>query len=450
MPRHGNRLWQALVLLAVGAVVLSACAEEEDTGGGGGKKRVAIAFVGALTGPNANLGINPRNGAKVAVQEANERSQRFEYVLREFDTQGDPAQATTQKDKFVTDREILGVVGPIFSGETKAVLPDLQQAPLVMVSPSATNVQLPTVVPDQTVFHRVIPDDDLQGKGLSDYITKRLRARRIAYVHDNTDYGKGLADGTQQLLEKAGTSSAGQEVIDPKGQDYSAAVNKMKALNADVIFYGGYYAEAGRLKKQLTDGGVTTRFMSGDGALDKGFIDASGAAGGEGAQITCACKLANPDAPGALGAFARKYKELNGSDPGTYSSEGYDAANILIQGIEAGNDTREKLLQHIEALPPYQGVFKTIEFESNGNVKTAGSGVFVYEVKEGKLVELGTTDELVGAQAGDTTTTTTGGGQQTTTTAGGTTDGQQTTTTTRRTTTTGGGGATTTTSLPVG
>ena len=52
----------------------------------------------------------------------------------------------------------------------------------------------------------------------------------------------------------------------------------MKSLKPDVIYYGGYYEQAGRLKKQLTDAGVTATFISGDGTLDKGFIDAGGAA----------------------------------------------------------------------------------------------------------------------------------------------------------------------------
>jgi branched-chain amino acid transport system substrate-binding protein len=65
---------------------------------------------------------------------------------------------------------------------------------------------------------------------------------------------------------------------------------------------------------------------------------------------------------------------------------------MMIQGIEAGNDTRAKLLDYIEGLSSYDGVSKTIQFEDNGNVK-AGD-VFVYEVKGGKITELGKTSEL--------------------------------------------------------
>ena len=148
------RVFRSFVVLAVAALTLSACG---DGGGGGGNTQTgagqqggrtySIAFVGPLTGDNANLGINIRNGAKVAVQEAN-RGEGTRIELKEFDTQGDPAQATTLKERFINDQSIIGVVGPTFSGETRAVMQSLQEAGLVMVSASATNAALPTAVPN--------------------------------------------------------------------------------------------------------------------------------------------------------------------------------------------------------------------------------------------------------------------------------------------------------------
>ena len=115
----------------------------------------------------------------------------------------------------------------------------------------------------------------------------------------------------------------------------------------------------------------------------------SGAAGGEGALITCPCKLATTDAGGTLGTFATDYKAQWSKDTGTYSSEGFDSASMLIKGVEAGNTTRAKLLDYVNTFQntPYQGISKTIQFEPNGNVKSGD--VFVYVVKGGKLALLG-------------------------------------------------------------
>ncbi|MGH9188498.1 MAG: branched-chain amino acid ABC transporter substrate-binding protein [Acidimicrobiales bacterium] len=386
-----------LLVLVVLALVLAACGgdggsgDEDATGG----KTVTLAFVGALTGDNANLGINARDGAKLAVEDANRAAgaDGVKIVLKEFDTQGDPAQATTLKDRFINDASVIGVVGPVFSGETKAVLPALQEAGLVMISPSATNVALPTVVPNQTVFHRIIPDDGEQGIGLSQYISKKLAAKTAAYVDDNSEYGKGLTADTRKLLEAAGVRTAVSDTVDPKAQDFSAAVNKVKSANASLVFYGGYFAEAGRFKKQLADAGVKSQFISGDGSLDPGFIAAAGAASAEGAQITCPCKLATADAPGRLGEFARAYQASIGRAPGTYSSEGYDAVSIFAKGVQAGATSRKAMLDFVERPDSYEGIAKTVSFAPNGNVTV--SGVFVYEVKAGKLAVLGSTEELL-------------------------------------------------------
>jgi branched-chain amino acid transport system substrate-binding protein len=395
MIRSHHRL-RFIAPLAAAALVLAACGSsksDSSSGSSGGGKTVALGFVGALTGDSANLGINIRNGAKLAVDQYNAGNPKVKVTLKEFDTAGDPAQASTLKDKFVNDSSIIALVGPAFSGETKAVLPDLQGAGLPMISASATNPSLPTVVPNETVFHRVIPDDAVQGQGIADYVTKKLQLKTVAYIDDNSEYGKGLAGETQKTLEAVGIKTAVTDHVDPKSQDFSAAVNKVKAANPSAIFYGGYYTEAGRLKKQLSDAGVKGIFISGDGSLDQGFVGAAGSAGAEGAQLTCACNLGREDAPDPLGKFAKDYKAAFNKDAGTYSTEAFDAANIFLKGIAAGNTDRKSLLEFVNTkLGTYNGVSKTIEFAPNGNVKA--TGVFIFEIKGGKITLLGDTKTL--------------------------------------------------------
>ena len=140
MRRSPRTRWRVIALLAVLVVVAAACGSDKKKASTGGTtkpaaKAVAIAFVGALTGDNANLGINIRNGAKVAVDAAKKAGVNVE--LKEFDTQGSPDQASTLKDQFIDDKTIIGIVGPAFSGETKAVLKPLEDAGLVMISASA-------------------------------------------------------------------------------------------------------------------------------------------------------------------------------------------------------------------------------------------------------------------------------------------------------------------------
>ena len=390
MSRMDRTGWRVITFLALAATVLGACGgggggggTATEPGGEQGEDEVTIGFVGALTGDNANLGINIRDAIRVAVDEENAKGGP-RIALKEFDTAGDPAQAATIKDRFIGDDQVIGIVGPAFSGESKAIIPDIANAGLVMISPSATNKDLPTIVANNATFHRVIGDDALQAFGIARYLAENEKPRSVSYVHDNTEYGKALTLDTQKEATGRGIRSSGPVLtVDPKAQDFSATVNGVKQQNPSHVFYGGYYAEAGRFRKQLTDAGVNAVFISGDGALDNGFITAAGPAAAEGAKISCPCNLALATSTGNLGSFYQSFKQKIGKDPGLYSPEGYDAAKILIQGIKAGNRDRASLLRYVEGIGRYDGVSKGIEFEPNGNL--VRREFFVFQVQDGKL-----------------------------------------------------------------
>jgi branched-chain amino acid transport system substrate-binding protein len=388
-------------VLAGLSLLAAACGDDDDAADttdstdapSGEVAEYSIAYVGPLTGDAANLGVFIRDGAKVAVEEFNEANDDIEITLEEFDTQGDPAQAPTVAADYVNDDSILGLVGPAFSGETKAVLPTLEENGLVMVSASATNATLQDTVAGGKSFHRVLADDAAQAEGLVKYLTTDLQPATIAIVHDNSEYGQGLAvNELAAQLAATDIEIVATEAIDPDSEDYSAAVNTVKDANPDAIFFGGYYEEAGTLAKQLKDEGVEATFLSADGALDVGFIEAAGDAA-EGAQISCPCNLATTASPGALGEFATAYEELNDGPPGTYSTEAYDAANILLNGILDGATDRASLLDYVEGLTAVTyAISKDVTFAENGNIEARG--IFLFEVKDGAFAPLVATDDL--------------------------------------------------------
>jgi len=287
----------------------------------------------------------------------------------------------------------VGIIGPAFSGESRAADPIFEEAKIPNISPSATNALLSTN--GWAYFHRVLANDSAQAPADADFIAKKLGAKNVAVIDDASEYGKGLADEVRTKLKAAGvTLKVGDsgEAIDPKAPDYSTTVNKVKAANVDAIFYGGYYAEAGKLVKQLRDAGVKSTFVSGDGTLDAKFIEGGGAAA-EGANVSCPCNLLiNTDDPDAK-AFAEAYKAAYGTDPATYSGEGFDAANAFLKAIEAGKTTGPDINEYLKTID-LKGVSKQIKFESNGEV--AGNVIYMYEVKNSQIGLLGDVNELTG------------------------------------------------------
>jgi len=345
--------------------------------GGACPKDVKIGFFGALTGSDAALGINERNGMRVALDRYKKESS-CDVKLEEYDSQGAPDQAPALASKAVTDTKVVAIIGPAFSGESKQANPIFNEAGLPIITPSATNAKLSQN--NWKIFHRAVANDDLQGPAAAKFILGK-GAKKIAVIDDSSEYGKGLADTVRAKVKAGGATTDVNEAIDPKGSDYSSTVTKVKAANVDAVFYGGYYESAGRLMKQLRDGAVAATFVAGDGSLDIKFVD-SASGKGEGAFLL---------APGAYTAtdqsFIADYQRLNSIEPGLYSVEGFDAANHVIAAFKAGKVTRADINTYIGSTP-YKGLLKTYQYQADGELQ-GGGDIIVHEVKSGKITLVG-------------------------------------------------------------
>lgn len=370
---RSTKTWRVAAATVAAGLALSACGTTEDTqttGEGGEACNLKLAYIGPMTGDYANLGINIANGAKLALEEYNAENADCKVTLEEFDSQGDPEKATPLATEMVNDDQIVGVVGPTFSGETDATGDLFNEAGLVTVSPSATNPELSQNGWD--TFHRLLGNDDTQAPAAAKYIQDTVAAKKVFVVDDASDYGKFIAEGVAAGL---GDLVVGTDTVQQKQTDFSATVTKVKASGADALWYGGYYPEAGLFVKQLRAGGWKGTFVSGDGVLDPGFIEAGGAAATEDARLTCPCAPATDE-------FTADYEALNGTAPGTYSAEGYDAANVLLQGINDGNTDRAALLEWVNGYDA-DGLTKRIKWDETGEV--AEVVIYAYEVGGGKI-----------------------------------------------------------------
>jgi branched-chain amino acid transport system substrate-binding protein len=337
---------------------------------------VTLAFLGALSGDNGNLGKNMVNGATIAIDEFNKANPDCQVKFdSNYDSQGDPAQATPLADTIVGKSDVIGLIGPGFSGETKAVMPKLEAAGLPMITPGATNAALSTN--GWKMFHRILANDDKQAPGVASLIKDTVKGAKVGVIDDASEYGKGLADSVKKEL---GALMVKDAQIDPKAADYSAAVTAMTSADVDTVFYGGYYAEAAKLVSQLRDAGYEGAFVSGDGSLDTGFVNGAGEAA-EGAYLTATG--APPDVnPEFQAAFKAKYS----TDPALYSPEAYDCARVFLAGIAAGNVDKAKLAAFVTAYDE-PGITKQIKFDATG--EPSGSAVFYTLVEGGKLVSKG-------------------------------------------------------------
>ncbi|GAC1322177.1 MAG: branched-chain amino acid ABC transporter substrate-binding protein [Mycobacteriales bacterium] len=366
---------------------LAACGGGSSSGSGDKKTTYAIAYQGPLSGDNAALGINMDNGVKLAIEQANKKGDLpFTLSFEHSDDMGTPDQGPTAAQKLIDNSKVVAVVGPAFSGATKASEPLFTQANLVSISPSATNPKLTSL--GFKTFYRVVPPDDAQGQEAASYMAKGLKAKKVYSIDDKSEYGTGLSGVIEPALKAANVTFIHDGI--PPTKDYGAEAQKVAGAGVDTVYYSGYFADFALLIKALKGAGFTGNILSGDGSNDDQLVKLAGAQS-DGVYLTCPCGDANVDPKAA--AFTQAYKAKFNVDPGTYSPESYDAANAIIEAMKGlkGKITRQAVADAVKNVN-YVGLTKTIKFESTGEVQ--GKTIFVYQVKGGKRAILGTTAEL--------------------------------------------------------
>lgn len=287
----------------------------------------------------------------------------------EFDTQGDPAQATPVANQVAGDASFLGVIGGHFSGESDATMPVYEAAGMAMVAPSATRTDL--TQKGNKSFFRVVGNDGTQAGAVSTYL-KAQNASKVFLIDDGSAYGAGI---TAELTKNLGTALAGSDKIQERQSQFDATISKIKAAGADYVFYGGYTREASPLVRQMRQAGVQAKFVGPDGLYDPAFPQ--GASGGaEGSIITCPCLPADK----AGGTFSADYQKEYGQAPGSYGAEGFDAAQIFVDAFKDGKKSRADILAYVKAYDK-QGVSKYIKFADNGDVDPSKVVIWSYQIK---------------------------------------------------------------------
>jgi branched-chain amino acid transport system substrate-binding protein len=384
MPQRST-LRRAVVLLAVGTTIIAACSSSSKSSSSAAaansKCSGTIGFFGALTGSSAALGINERDGIKLAISQFEAKNPSCKISETDYDSQGDPSQAPALAQKAVSDSSLIALIGPAFSGESKAADPIFEQAGLPNMTVSATNPTLGTN--GWKFWHRAVGTDNSQGPAAAQYLAKQLHAKKVAVLDDGSEYGKGIADIVRSTLKTDSVTVTDSESIDPNGTDFSSTVNNIKSNPPDAVFFGGYYQAGGVLAKQLSDAGVKAAFMGPDGVEDPGFVKAAGTAA-EGAILLA------PGTPADKlpGSFPADYKAANGGQaPALYSVESYDAANAVLAGIKAGDTTRSSMETYLNGID-YHGLAVEIKFNPSNHELAPKVTIWASKVESGQIVSL--------------------------------------------------------------
>jgi branched-chain amino acid transport system substrate-binding protein len=409
-----NNIKLSSVALAVaGALALAGCGKEEPAAPAAAPAApaataapaaapemvVKIGHVAPTTGPQAHLGKDNENGARMAIDDLNAKKmvidgKTIKFELDAEDDQADPKQGTVVAQKLV-DAKVAGVVGHLNSGTTIPASKIYSDAGIPQISPSATNPKY-TQQGFKTAF-RVMANDAQQGSVIGKAAVETLGAKTIAIINDKTAYGQGLADETKKAAEAAGAKVVAEEFTNDKATDFKAILTKIKGKKPDVIMYGGMDAQGGPMVKQMKELGIKAKFISGDGVCSAEWPKlAGGAAEGE----FCTQAGLPPDRMPAAKDFVTRFTAKYGPIQ-VYAPYSYDAAMTLAEAMKEANSVDPAKYLPTLAKISYNGITAKIEFDDKGDTKNGA--ITLYTVKDGKLepmaINMGGKTEKVEAAA---------------------------------------------------
>ncbi len=337
---------------------------------------------GSHTGALASYGIPTLNAATLVAEEINAKGgiNGKKVVVIAQDDQCKPELATNAATKLISDKVDI-VLGHICSGATKAALPIYNNTKLVSMSPSATTPSL-TVSGDYPYFFRTIANDNVQARLSAAFVNDKLKAKKIAIIHDNGEYGKGFAETNKMLIEKAGKGEVVLfEAVNPDAVDYGATVKKLKREKVDAVIFGGYHPTASKLVQQMKRDRVRAPFIAPDGVKDDTFIKMAGK-DSEGVYAS------SPSDTSKLAIFQKareqhlaKYK----SEPGAFFYTAYAAAQALLNAVEKSGGTDPAKIMEVLRTQTVETPAGTIKFDKHGD--PIGVGLSMYQVQNGKYVE---------------------------------------------------------------
>lgn len=366
-----------ILLAATVALLLAGCDKKNEAASG--PQVIKIGQVSPLTGPQAHIGKDNDNAARLAIDEINAgnpvlggKPVKFELVSE--DDAADPKTATTVAQRLV-DMKVAGVIGHLNSGTTIPASKIYMDNGIPQISPSATAVKY-TAQGFRTAY-RVMTNDEQQGKVLGNYAVTKAGAKKIAIIDDRTAYGQGLADEVEKAAKAAGGEIVAREYTTDKATDFMAILTSIKARNPDLVFFGGMDPQGGPLAKQMKQLGMSAKLLGGDGMQTPQFLKLAGGAA-EGALATIPGMPIDqmPKGPDFKARFNAKYGEIQ-----LYAPYVYDAAYVMVEAMKrAGSADPAKYLPEI-AKTDYQGVTSHIKFDAKGDL--TGGAVTIYQVKDG-------------------------------------------------------------------
>ncbi len=341
-----------------------------------------------LTGPVSHYGQHARWGAEMAVAEANAKGgvngRTIEIDFQ--DNRCNPAEAVKSVTQMLSSKKYAAIFDGLCSSVALAIMPLVERAnvPFIIANASATSIAEKSGVGGNKWTFKVNPTDASMLDALVAWLDKEGKADDIAFLGEDTDYGRAGSAGFESALAKRGKKLVMADYFQKGTADYTAVLTKIKAKKPGMVAF--YLIDAdfqNGIKQWFTMGGgipLTGRVLVEQvpkEILASGFLD--GTTSVQPYDISV-------DTP-ANKAFAEAFTKRNSEAPMLISFESYETINILIEAIRQSGDASPEKIRDALTRTKYQSMLGTVlEFDQNNLIH---NNAIIFGIKGGKVVILG-------------------------------------------------------------
>jgi branched-chain amino acid transport system substrate-binding protein len=355
------------------------------------QQTVKIAGLVELSGPGTTSGTQFRNGLELATKEINAAGGILgrKIVLEVNDTQSNPAIAKALTVKAI-DNDVYAVMGPVFSGSIIVSMKETQAAEV----PNFTGGEAASITLQGNPY--VFRTSFSQATGMpkvASYIASGMKAKSVAVMFVNNDFGKG---GRDQIIKELGARNikvAADISTDPAQVDFSSPVLRAKQANADALFAYLNEEESARLLKELRKQGyakpiIGETTITGQKVIELAGDAANGVVGHVGLTI---------DAPiPAIRAFSQRFEKEFKEKTDHNGIKGYTGMYVLKAVTEKiGKFDRKAFAKAMKnacfSAKQTPGLLMDLCYDEKGDIDRES---FLVEVKGGQQVVVQTLPPL--------------------------------------------------------
>ncbi len=369
------------------------CAEHGTTGGGGQPIKIGSSI--SLTGATANFGVNMRRGVEICVKEFNEaggyQGRQVEVIF--LDDQVKPEIAVNNVTRFITQDRVIGILGPVNSGNGLAFRPKVEEAEIPTIVPIATSVSL---VYDSAIYQegvskpspwmfRASMQDNFQIETILNY-AKAKNWDAIGIMHDSSGYGQASKETADKLIPALGFNILATQTYNIGDTDMTSQLQKTQQAGVKQIINFGLGPENANLLRSAQKINYQVQFSGAWGFSDPVVPQLAGNDLAEG--VVTVASFTNDQSPAAAD-FARKMQETYSENPFPITAaQGYDATKMMLLALKSSGPDPKKLRDAIENLDGFRGVTAAPAkpFGPNRHHSLEGKDMFAAVYRGGQLV----------------------------------------------------------------